>query len=266
MKTLLRFVQSHTLLAAMAISMAGIDSASAVTGTFAWSLQTGNYPGGVARVDNAGNVVTAIRSAVNKYDSNKNLIWSTPIGTPISFIQDMGNIVIDAANNVYVVGKGSNNQAVTVGVAKISASGTVLWAKTFNLNGGGSTAEREASGPMVLGSNGSLYVLARGDYGAPVTILRINTSTGAEQNRIPPGTTTADLRNPMLNSAIAVDSANNVYYGSPEGWRSYSADLQTVRWFDTQSAVRAVVCDAANNVYATGYITNTFGGLDFDVR
>src|ERR1700690_1473975 len=119
---------------------------------------------------------------------------------------------------------------------------------------------------MVLGSNGSLYVLARGDYGAPVTILRINTSTGAEQNRIPPGTTTADLRNPMLNSAIAVDSANNVYYGSPEGLRSYSADLQTVRWFDTQSAVRAVVCDAANNVYATGYITNTFGGLDFDVR
>ena len=265
MKKLLRFIQSHTLLAAMAISMAGPLSASAVTGTFAWAVETFNYPGGVVKVDNAGNVITAIRSAVNKYNSNGTPIWSASV---ITLVQDIGHIVVDSANNVYVVGKGASNSVVTIGVAKISPSGAILWAKTFNLNGGGGTAEHEASGPMVLGNNGSLYELAIGQIvtpvTTPVTILRINTSTGAEQNRIQMGTITTDLSNPMQNSTIALDSANNVYYGSPEGIRSYSADLQTVHWFNTQSAVRAVVCDAANNVYATGYTTNSNGNGDYE--
>jgi len=272
---LLKLVKSRVTLAAatcLTVFLAGTASA-AVTGAFSWSVETGNWPGGIVQVDNAGNVITGIRSGVNKYNPNGTLIWSASVET---LVQDMGHIIVDSANNVYVVGKGSANNVTTVGVAKISAGGTVLWSKTFTLNSmpnSGGTAEHEASGPMVLGSNGSLYVLAIGDWNpgiqstAPVNILRINTSTGAEQNRLPLGPLTADASNPMLNSTIAVDSANNVYYGGPEGIRSYASTLPaTPRWTNNQLVVRAAVLDVANNVYVTGYVPNGSGGFDFDVK
>jgi len=267
-KTFLRLIQSRAILAITTFSLAVPLSASAVTGTFAWQLTTANYPGGVVKVDNAGNVITAINtttSAVNKYNSNGTLIWSVNIGL---LVHDKGHIVVDSANNVYVVGNGFAQNATTLGVVKISPNGAILWSSTFTLNsmpGSGGTAEHEASGPIVLGSNGSLYVLAIGDeipslsLTAPVNILRINTSTGAEQNRLPFGTQTLDFSNPMSDSAIAVDSANNVFYGSPEGMRSYSSDLQTVRWNTATTSttflpysVRAIILDSANNVYVTG--------------
>ena len=230
MKIPLPLLKVRAVLAAIILSLAAPLSASAVSGTFAWQVQTLNYPVGVAKMDSAGNMITAYTSnagghAVNKYDSTGKLVWSTPIG----IFQDVGHILVDGANNVYVDGKDQRSDVTAVVVAKISSNGAILWTNSFPLNftGGGHTAEHEASGPMAVGNNGSLYVLALGDYSpvigtvfiGPLNILRINASTGKEQNRIPLGPLTIDTSNPMLNSAIAVDSANNVYYGSPEGLR-----------------------------------------------
>jgi hypothetical protein len=63
----------------------------------------------------------------------------------------------------------------------------------------------------------------------------------------------------LFDSALAVDSANNVFYGGPEGMHSFSSDLQTVRWNTATTStsylpysVRAILCDSANNIYVTG--------------
>jgi hypothetical protein len=143
-----------------------------------------------------------------------------------------------------------------------------------SLPGAGGTGEHTVSGPAVLANNGSLYILAFGSFNGPpqpgpVNILRINTSTGQEQNRLPLGTPpllTGDLFNPMPNSFLAVDSSSNVFFGGLEGIRSYTPNLQTLRWSNTQLVARAAVLDAANNVYVTGYVPNGSGGYDFDVK
>src|SRR5204862_3572030 len=84
----------------------------------------------------------------------------------------------------------------------------------------------------------------------PTILLRINPSTGAERNRRSLVAST-DFATGMASTALATDSAGNVYYGGPQGLWSFSQDLQTQRW--SRSLIpRAFAVDSASGaLYVT---------------
>jgi Ricin-type beta-trefoil lectin domain-like len=274
MKTLLQFIQSHAFLAAMAISLAGINSASALSGRLAFTpLYPGNIDGsgiygeGFIALDSAGNIIenSIYQHIVVKYDTNGKLLWQANI----NIFNSSGRVVVDSGNNSYASGvytDGSTN--FVFGVEKISPSGTILW-NTNYLIGRGLGNEHGSGGPMAVGNNGSLYIACHAanfsQINSPLFILRVNMTNGVLQKSIAMGKT-LDGTAPMLDSVLALDSANNVFYGGPEGTFSYSSDLNTVRWnnFTTSTtylpySVRAIICDPANNVYVTGTAPSFMG-------
>lgn len=252
------------------MSLAGTTSA-AVTGTFAWAAQgpDGQDPGLV--LDSAGNAIeSALYSQwLTKYNPAGQVVWAQTVEIMYMGLsaQLSGNMVVDAAGNIYVSGRNDfrsvDREAAVLGLAKISPSGTVLWTHSYEIGSGG---EHMAAGPLALGTNGSLYVIGTSanfsQPTSPVAILKVDASTGAPQKALPvptpPATppATSDGSPNLSSTTLVLDSANNVFWGGPDGIRSYSADLQTLRWNDTQFAVRAAVLDAANNVYVAGYVAN----------
>ena len=143
--------------------------------------------------------------------------------------------------------------------------------------GGTDDDEHNAAGPMAFGINGTLYVAAHDGFSDPpfphvATLIHIDPSTGNEINRLNRQITngvcqagagpectagarvflTTDQEPGMADSALAIDSAGNVYYGGPDGIWSFSSDLQTQRW--TRPLIpRAFAVDSANGaLYITG--------------
>ncbi len=255
------------------MALAGTTSA-AVTGTLSWAVQAGTngYQAPSAVVDTAGNVIvnSLYDPNVTKYNPAGQVLWSTDPG--ITYRGQLagslsGHVALDSAGNIYVSSLISyvdaSSMASALGLAKISPAGAVVWANSYTIGTGG---EHMAGGPVVIGTNGSVYVIGTSanfsQPTAPVAILRVNASTGALQNSLrPPGPSTSDFGSNMPDSVLVLDSGNNVFYGGPEGIRSYSSDLQTLRWAKSQIAVRAALVDASNNLYIAGYIDNG-PGLD----
>jgi Ricin-type beta-trefoil lectin domain-like len=267
----------------LSILMSVTGSASAaVTGTRAWAVQGPDGENPFIVLDSAGNVIESALygTLVTKYNAAGQVVWSHQVATAITYMGTSGDLtghmVVDSAGNIYVSTRNDDRvaspQLGILGLAKLSSSGTILWTQSIILAGsdGKSGGENMAVGPMALGTNGSLYVVGTSanfsNATAPVSIVRVDASTGAVQKNLPvtgPGTT--DWGTNMSNSVLVLDSANNVYWGGPEGISSFASDL-SVRWSNNQSAVRAVVLDASNNVYAAGYASNSSGGYDFIVK
>ena len=211
-------------------------------------------------IDSAGSIIedSLFASYIVKYDKNGNFLWKTAATTA-----NYGRVVVDSANNIYTDGYGgvfsNGNEYLTLSLEKISSAGAVLWSSNYIID---LDNEQCSAGPMAIGNNGSIYAVVRGaplsQPNAPFWIARVNTSTGVMQKLVSVGRT-GDYTYAMADTALALDSNNNVFYGGLEGILSYSADLSTLRWsnFSTNPtnfpySVRAIACDSANNVYETG--------------
>jgi len=270
MKIPLPLLKVRAALAVTTLSLAGITSASALSGTLAFPAlypgnidSSGTFGNGYIALDSGGNLLenSAFQHIVVKYDTHGNLLWTANVNN-ISL--NSGRIVVDSGNNIYVSGvnqPGSTN--MVFGVEKISPSGAILWSTNYILGALGLGNEHGAGGPMVLGNNGSLYIACHSanfsQNNAPLFIVRVNTSNGALQKAVQMGKTLDSSSPSMSDSALARDSANNVFYGDPSGTFSYSSDLGTLRWNNSTTStnnlpysVRAIICDSANNVYVTG--------------
>ncbi len=264
-----RFSITTTCLTLSTLAALAGTASAAVTGTLSWAVQAGTtgYQDPSAVVDTAGNVIvnSLYDPNVTKYNSAGQVLWST---SPAIMYRGQlagslsGHVALDSAGNIYVSSLISyvdaSSMASALGLAKISPAGTVLWTNSYTIGSGG---EHMAGGPVVVGTNGSVYVIGTSanfsQPTAPVAILRVNASTGAFQNSLrSPPPSTVDYGGNMPDSVLVLDSANNVFYGGPEGIRSYSSDLQTLRWASSQVAVRAALVDASNNLYIAGYIDN----------
>lgn len=268
MKTLLRLNKIRTILAAATVTtlfLVGTNLASALSGTYKFdlfpgSLNGGTSSGGYMAIDSAGSIIedSLFASYIVKYDKNGNFLWKTAATTA-----NYGRVVVDSANNIYTDGYGgvfsNGNEYLTLSLEKISSAGAVLWSSNYIID---LDNEQCSAGPMAIGNNGSIYAVVRGaplsQPNAPFWIARVNTSTGVMQKLVSVGRT-GDYTYAMADTALALDSNNNVFYGGLEGILSYSADLSTLRWsnFSTNPtnfpySVRAIACDSANNVYETG--------------
>lgn len=270
MKTLvLKLVKNRVILAAatcLTFFLAGTNLASALSGTYDFDLFPGYSgageapPGAYMAIDNTGDILenSLFQSSILKYDTNGNLLWSAA-----ATAENQGRVIVDSANNVYTDGIGeifSNSVLyLTLSLEKISPTGNILWSANYVLAFDNEDAH---AGPMVIGSNGSIYVAVRGaPFSQPTAqfwIVRVNTSNGALQKIVSPGNST-DASYAMPESVMTLDGNNNVYYGGTQGILSYSSDLSTLRWnkFSTSNSnstyyVRAIICDSANNVYETG--------------
>ena len=270
MKTLLlKLVKSRVTFAAatsLTFFLAGTNVASALSGTLDFNIFPGYFgageapPGGYLAIDSTGDVIenSLFQGSILKYDSNGNLLWSAA-ATP----NNHGRVIVDSANNIYTDGYSqifiNSVLYLTLSLEKISPAGKILWSTNYVID---PDNEEAAAGPMVVGNNGSIYVVVRGaplsQPTAPFWIVRANTSNGALQKMVSPGRT-VDSSYAMPESVMTLDGNNNVYYGGTQGILSYSSDLNTLRWnkFSTNTAssgyyVRAIICDSANNVYETG--------------
>ena len=268
MKTLIKLLKKRVILAAISSStlfLAGTNLVSALSGTYKFDvfpgfLNGGTYSGGYAAIDSGGNIIenSLFANSIVKYDKNGNLLWETAATSG-----DYGRVIVDSANNIYTDGYGGYNSNgtvyLTLSLEKISSAGAVLWSSNYIII---KDNEQCSAGPMAIGNNGSIYVVVRGaplsQPNSPFWIARVNTSTGVMQKLVSPGRT-GDYTYAMADTALALDSNNNVFYGGPEGILSYSADLSTLRWnsFSTNPtnfpySVRAIGCDSGNNVYETG--------------
>lgn len=232
-----------------------------------------------AQLDHNGNEIVLSHSGAStptlvKIDGQGNTTWSVTMPNPTfsngqqgTFLDNAAQMIIDANNNVYI---GTVFSEPAVAVTKVNANGAVAWGgtgKVYTL-GAITNEEHTAPGAMAFGSDGSLYVVTHsgvigsGPSGNPVTLLRIDPSTGAERNRRSVGSTT-DYTSEFDGSALGTDSSGNVYYGAPEGLWSFSQDLSTQRW-NRSLAPRALLVDSANSaLYVTG--VGSGGGLLYNM-
>lgn len=262
-----------------------------ITGSFQWTATFGT-----TTLTASGNTIDIF---VAKLDSSGNWIWANRAGGTGS--EFGAGIAVDSAANVYLTGSFSNTASFGTGsltssgssdifAAKLSSSGTWLWAK-----GAGGTSNDSGSA-IAVDSYHNVYLT--GSFG------------GYNGSDATFGTTTmgssgvTDIFAAKLDSAgiwiwakkaggagadaglgIAVDSADNAYL---TGYYNYSAtfgscDLSgqaydifvakldsTGNWLWAKSAGgtnledsgAGIALDSAGNVYLTGYFssTGTFGG------
>lgn len=100
--------------------------------------------------DGAGNVVVGgyfgttsqSRNAVlYKYASPGFLVWLVTHDGPASGADEILDLVVDADNNIYVVGyESTGSQGENLWVRKISPSGSILWTRTYHGGGGNDRA------------------------------------------------------------------------------------------------------------------------------
>ena len=177
------------------------------------------------RIYNTGSPVT--RVIVQKFSSNGDSLWLrelTLIDSTDSYSQYYTNsnkIIVDATNNVYVMGNGYNpagfGSSYTF-VTKFDNNGTELWQKIFNF--GGST---EDSGTMEIISNNELVIFTGGSGNYIIRrISCIDGSTIFEQAHYAASSNAATV--------LKIDANENYYcFGEALGQGSISRDLYLMK-------------------------------------
>jgi hypothetical protein len=235
-----------------------------------FAFHIGFHFGAAPQLDRNGNLLALMdfgsETRLVKFNADGQTVWMTPMpavvladGTPEAFLNSGCHIVVDGGNNAYVNSFfDDRSKPSSVVVTRINASGSVAWSKAFAI-GPVNASEHNAPGPMAIGSDGSVYVVAHsGQLSAPTpqptTLLRIDPANGNERNRqsqLIPATT--DFTGGMGDTALAADGAGNVYYGGPQGLMSFSQNLGTRRWFRTNLMPRALAVGAGGGaLYVTG--------------
>lgn len=104
---------------------------------------SGVYSNTASTIDNLGNnyIAASVNNAsggislsLKKYSNTGNLLWSKIFNTVATNKILVGNITVDAANNIYIAGTISTGNQVTSDalIVKYSTAGIKLWHKTWN--------------------------------------------------------------------------------------------------------------------------------------
>jgi hypothetical protein len=247
-----------TALVAAGLVAGAAGTASAAVQQDLHSFHLGFNLGVAPVLDSAGNLLTLMEfddgTHLNKFNPDGGTVWSVLMPQP--FLHSNCHLLVDGSNNVYVNTWDDVRLSgpTIVIVTKLNANGAVVWGPTSYAIDVPNTSEHASPGPMALGSDGSLYVVGRSGQSfnpQPTVLLRINPSTGAERNRRSLAAST-DFAAGMASTALATDSAGNVYYGGPQGLWSFSQDLQTQRWSRTLVPRAFAVDSASGALYVTG--------------
>ncbi|MFC2157743.1 SBBP repeat-containing protein [Acidobacteriota bacterium] len=216
------------------------------------------------------------------------LTWFTFIGGASN---DSGNrMTVDAAGNVYVVGRCDGTWGVPVDahpgpgaafVAKLNTNGALVWhtymgAAAGNVTWAADVAVDASGNVYVGGTTNSTSSTWPGWPAAPVSTFasprafaaKLN-SNGARQWYTFMGTAASDE-----GHCIAVDSQQNVYVGGYSFWTWGATQINTFgnafiskltssgvyQWSTFyQDRCRDLAVDASDNIYATGESNNTWG-------
>lgn len=195
----------------------GIDYATAIT-----TDATGNvYVTGSSKgVDKNDDIVTI------KYDTNGKSLWGKRYDGSGKGDDTAVAVVVDGTGNVYVAGtsKGNNTKNDLL-VLKYNSAGHIDWEKRYN----NSTNDDDGAAALALDANGNIYVTgfstsANGtDYitlkysptGAKLWSARYNNSSAKKDDAA---------------SAIAVDSAGNIYVTGTSWGGASSKDIVTIKY------------------------------------
>ena len=203
--------------------------------------------------DRAGNVLMAAPygGGVTKFRASDGaVLWNAPAMT-------FGQLAIDSSDNAYASALttrfDSQGRAIAVlVVTKISNAGTIVWTSQTDI---GFVSEHGSAGPIVLGSNGSLYVVGTAGNSsqstAPATLVRMSTSTGSVQLPKVSLGGVVDFGSDMYLNKLRVDSSNNVYWASTAGLTRFSPTLANPVTWSSHLPVRGITV-SGGFVYVTG--------------
>jgi hypothetical protein len=236
--------------------------------TFEWVtlLGTGNQFAGNSAVDGAGNVYVAFVDASNNTHVAQLNAGSGTFGWNVAFSGSSASdanggpyagLAVGPSGDVYITGRNASAQAF---VAKLDASGNVLWNQFLGASGTDGRA-------VAVDSSENVYVAY--DKSNQAYVGKLNSATGSSVWIGSVGSRGS------LSAGIAVDSAGNVYVTGGGGLLSNKGFFVeklapgangslTQSWNEKTSGVTwstGLAVDLAGNVYTTGSFA---GSVDFD--
>lgn len=235
-----------------------IDRGNAVATDASGNIYTGGYSFTKGEGRNA---------VILKYNASGALQWSTLYNTTSDKTDEVKDIAVDAAGNVYVTGVGNSNYLTL----KLNASGTVLWASSYN----GLGQDYDEAVDIAIDASGNVYVTGRSDRDEFVNInydyatVKYNAAGVQQWVSTYNGTGNLDDR----ANALALDASGNVYV-TGQSFNPANEDAVTIKyntagvqqWIKIENrgfgddTGEAIVADASG-VYIAG---ESFNGNDYD--
>ena len=212
--------------------------------------------------------------ATIKYDASGNQIWMARYNGPGNGYDEAYAMAVDSAGSIYVTGRSVGSETnYDYATIRYDADGNQIWVARYNGPGNG---EDEANS-ILIGGSGSVYVTGwsnglgtYADYatikynasGDPIWVARYNGAYNSGD----------------YATAMALDSADNVYAtGWSDGFLTQH-DYATVKYDDTGSQVwatrynapvnqwdeaQSIAVDGSGNVYVTGWSDGLWTGFDY---
>ena len=205
---------------------------------------------------------------VSKFNASGTIQWQRTLGASSPSDTIFLGVDVDNSNNVYVTGTTSSDgslDARDVQIAKYDTNGNLQWQKTL----GSAGTLQQGLGMAVEGSTGDFYIVASffASPGSPqinrMLVLKYNTSGVLQWQR---SMTPANAANDSVGSAIALDSAGNLYIvGSTPTSTSEGQGILVkynssgvLQWqvglskATGQSGYDGITIDSSDNIFATG--------------
>lgn len=224
-------------------------------------------------VDAAGNVYVTGASVASgssrdyttiKYNADGNELWVARYDGPAHDTDEARALAVDAAGNVYVTGSSYGSGTFEdYAIVKYDTNGNELWVVRYD----GPAHYSDAAQALAVDAAGSVYVTGH-STGSGTSVDYATVKYDADGNEIWLARYDSPAHGGDGAFALAVEAAGNVYVtGNSAGSGVDNPDYATVKYdasgnqlwvarYDgpahDQDAARALVVDAAGNVYVTG--------------
>ena len=234
-------------------------------------------------VDGSGNVYVAASSYISgnnydyrtiKYNSSGTIQWNVTYNGPGNFYDVPTGIAVDGSGNVYVTGGSYGSSTLSdFCTIKYNSSGTSQWTSRYNY-----ASDQDIAAIIKFSPSGRVIVAGRSaaspgswDFAS----IKYNQTTGAQL---------AENRNSASGAgfdevyAAETDASGNIYLVGraaviDEGYNMRTIKIDTsisVVWarnydhVELNDEAHGIVVDLSDNVYVTGWVTNTDGTKSFE--